>query len=57
MNINDFYKKYNNFEGYSVVNLFKDDIIKLMEDYSKLKLKEYKESKCKKTNVDFKDYE
>lgn len=47
MNANEYYEKHKKFEEYSVVNLYREDIIKLMEDYSKYKIKDHKETKCK----------
>jgi hypothetical protein len=38
MNAKEYYKKHNKFEEFSVVNIYKEDIIKLMEDYSKYKV-------------------
>jgi hypothetical protein len=42
MNTKEYYEKHNKFEEYSVVNLYREEIIKLMEDFSKYKVKEYK---------------
>jgi hypothetical protein len=52
MNANEYYEKHNKFEEYSVVNLYKEDIIRLMENYSKYKVKDCKELKCKTKHDD-----